>query len=320
MIVAAFSPFTDFFASYKGELAGLGAAASWALSSLLFSRVYAQAGAITLFKNSTSRVFLLLTLLLLSAWSSESAALAFFFEADLEAWLYLGASALAGLVLGDTCYFRSLQILGPRRTLVVSTLVPPIGALCGWFLLSETLPGAAWAGMALTLGGVIWVIGEKGGEDESGGHFPGTVRAGVLYGLLACAGQAIAAALAKLPMKDGLGALEATFLRMVAAVVFGLLGAGVAGKLPAWINKLRVRGTWLPLLPASFLGTYLGVWLCMYAYEHTRIGIATTMHSTSPIFILPLAFFVLRQRVSFRAILGGLIAVGGICLLFQGGG
>jgi len=44
------------------------------------------------------------------------------------------------------------------------------------------------------------------------------------------------------------------------------------------------------------------------------------MHSTSPIFVLPLAFFVLRQRVSFRAILGALIAVGGILLLFQGDG
>jgi len=311
---------TDFFTLHKGELAGLGAAASWALSSLLFSRVPAQAGAIALFKNSTSCVFLLLTLLLLSAWPGESTELAFFFETDLEAWLYLGGSALAGLVLGDACYFRSLQILGPRRTLVVSTLVPPIGALCGWFLLSEILPGPAWAGMALTLGGVIWVIGEKGGPDESGGHFPGTVRAGVMYGLLACLGQAIAAALAKFPMRDGLGALEATFLRMVAAVVFGLLGAGVAGRLRSWIQKLCVREAWLPLLPASFLGTYLGVWLCMYAYEHTKIGIATTMHSTSPIFVLPLAFFVLRQRVSFRAILGALVAVGGILLLFQGDG
>ena len=37
---------TDFFTLHKGELAGLGAAASWALSSLLFSRVPAQAGPI----------------------------------------------------------------------------------------------------------------------------------------------------------------------------------------------------------------------------------------------------------------------------------
>ena len=189
---------TDFFTLHKGELAGLGAAASWALSSLLFSRVPAQAGAIALFKNSTSCVFLLLTLLLLSAWPGESAGMAFFFETDLEAWLYLGGSALAGLVLGDACYFRSLQILGPRRTLAISTLTPPLGVLCGWILIGsvETLPMVAWGGMALTLVGVIWIIREKGGEQEAQGVFPGSVTAGTWYGLLGCAGQAAAAALA----------------------------------------------------------------------------------------------------------------------------
>ena len=148
----------EFFGPYKGELAGLAAAACWALTSLIFSRVPAPAGAIALFKNSVSCGFLLLTLLLLSG---EAAAFDFVYEADLATWLYLGGSALSGLVLGDTCYFRSLQILGPRRTLVVTTLVPPIGALCGWLLLSETLSWLAWGGIGLTVGGVIWVIRES---------------------------------------------------------------------------------------------------------------------------------------------------------------
>ena len=147
----------EFFGAYKGELAGLAAAACWALTSLIFSRVPAPAGAIALFKNSVSCGFLLLTLLLLSG---KAAAFDFVYEADLATWLYLGGSALSGLVLGDTCYFRSLQILGPRRALVVTTLVPPIGAFCGWILLSETLSWLAWAGIGLTVGGVIWVIRE----------------------------------------------------------------------------------------------------------------------------------------------------------------
>ena len=304
----------EFFGAYKGELAGLAAAACWALTSLIFSRVPAPAGAIALFKNSVSCGFLLLTLLLLSG---ESGAFDFVYEADLATWLYLGGSALSGLVLGDTCYFRSLQILGPRRALVVTTLVPPIGAFCGWILLSETLSWLAWAGIGLTIGGVIWVIREKSDQDESQGLFPASTAAGVRFGLIACAGQALAAALAKGPMKDGLGALEATLLRMALAVFIGALAAAAAGKLPSWTARIRARETWLPLIPASFFGTYLGVWLCMYAYEHTKIGVATTMHSTSPIFIIPLAFFALRQRTSARAVLGAAIAVAGIFLLFQ---
>lgn len=312
-------PLTEFFGTYKGELSGLGAAASWALTSLIFSRIPAPAGAITLFKNVASCLFLLLTLLAFSLGSTPSSALAFVFELDGATWFYLGLSALAGLVIGDTCYFRSLQILGPRRTLALSTLAPPAGALFGWLLLgaSEALPPIAWGGMALTLGGVIWIIREKGGEAEAQGLFPGSVITGVRYGILACIGQAAAAALAKIPMRAGLGSLEAAFIRMLVAIVLGVLIATVSRKLPGWIRQLRNRDTWLPLIPASFLGTYLGVWLCMIAYQHAKIGIATTMHSTSPIFVLPLAFFILKQRVSLRAVLGAVVAVGGIFLLFE---
>ena len=92
---------TEFFGAYKGELAGLAAAACWALTSLIFSRVPAPAGAIALFKNSVSCGFLLLTLLLLSG---EAAAFDFVYEADLATWLYLGGSALSGLVLGCLLY------------------------------------------------------------------------------------------------------------------------------------------------------------------------------------------------------------------------
>ena len=313
---------TELLGTYKGELAGLGAAASWAITSLIFNRVPAPAGAITLFKNVASCCFLLLTLLAFSLSPGETSPLAFLLELSPEAWACLGLSSLAGLVIGDTFYFRSLQILGPRRTLAISTLTPPLGVLCGWLLIGsvETLPMVAWGGMALTLVGVIWIIREKGGEQEVPGVFPGSATAGIWYGLLGCAGQAAAAALAKIPMNAGLSPLKATFARMVIAIALGIIIAAANRKLSGWVRHLKNRRSWLPLLPASFLGAFLGVWLCMIAYKHAKLGVAITMHSTSPIFVLPLAFFILRQRVSLRAIIGAIIAVAGIFLLFEKSG
>ena len=314
--------FTELLDAYKGELAGLAAAACWAITSLIFNRVPAAAGAITLFKNVASCCFLFLALLAFSLSPGSADPFAFLFELSPEAWACLGLSSLAGLVIGDTFYFRSLQILGPRRTLAISTLTPPLGVLCGWLLLGslETLPPLAWGGMALTLVGVIWIIREKGGEEEAQGVFPGSTRAGIWYGLLGCAGQAAAAGLAKIPMNAGLSPLKATFARMLIAIALGAAIAAANGKLSGWVGQLKDRRSWLPLLPASFLGTFLGVWLCMIAYQHAKLGIAITMHSTSPIFVLPLAFFILRQRVSLRAILGAIIAVAGIFLLFEKNG
>ena len=319
-MAGAFS-FTELLDTYKGELAGLAAAASWAITSLIFNRVPASAGAITLFKNAASCGFLLLALLAFSLSPGSAGTLAFLLELSPEAWAFLGLSSLTGLVLGDTCYFRSLQILGPRRTLAISTLTPPLGVLCGWLLLGavEALPLLAWAGMAMTLVGVIWIIREKGGEQEARGVFPGSTRAGIWYGLLGCAGQASAAAFSKIPMNEGLSPLKATFARMLIAIALGVAIAAAKGKLSGWVSQLRDRRSWLPLLPASFLGTFLGVWLCMIAYQHAKLGIAITMHSTSPIFVLPLAFFILKQRVSLRAIIGAIIAVAGIFLLFEKG-
>ncbi|MEO1337051.1 MAG: EamA family transporter, partial [Myxococcota bacterium] len=66
---------------------------------------------------------------------------------------------------------------------------------------------------------------------------------------------------------------------------------------------------------ATFLGTYLGIWLLMISLQLTLTGIAATLSSTSPIFILPIARFWMKEPVSPRAIIGATIAVAGIAIL-----
>ena len=70
------------------------------------------------------------------------------------------------------------------------------------------------------------------------------------------------------------------------------------------------------LVAATFIGTYLGLWLSMAGIRYTYTGIASTLSSTSPIFILPLAYFVENEDLTARSIIGACVAVVGVAVLF----
>ncbi|MFH0944886.1 MAG: DMT family transporter, partial [Planctomycetota bacterium] len=300
-----------------GDLFALSAAVCWAVGSLLFSRVRVSAAGINLFKNVLSGLLLLVLVLVMEG--SEAPLLL-----DLEAWGWLGLSSLAGLVIGDTCHFRSLQILGARRCVVLETLAPPLAGLCGWFFLAEVPSAWVWIGMAITLSGVVMVILERTSGAEAPGHFPGSTALGVLMGVSAALCQALGAAWSKkgiqrfegLDVSEHLCALDASCVRLLVAVMLGIVLGLYRGRLRGWTAQVRTPGTMRVLIPASITGTFLGVSLSMLAFQYTSLAEANTLGSTSPIFVLPLVIWFLKQRVSLVAFLGAVLAVVGVAILF----
>ena len=113
-----------------GAVAAAAAAFCWACSSVIYGRTRLNAWTINFAKNLFGLGFV--TLHLCVVW--------WFWRDDLmtfsaKAWGYLAISGIVGIAIGDTFYFRSLQILGPRRSLVVATTAPIFGALIGWWML-----------------------------------------------------------------------------------------------------------------------------------------------------------------------------------------
>lgn len=296
---------------YTGEIAALGTAFCWALGSLIFSRARVPAAALNLFKNVVATVLLLLTLWIVAHNRGTPT-----FQAGASAWGWLTLSGIVGIVIGDTFYFRSLQILGARRALVLTTLCPPMAALFAWYQIAEKPQLWALIGMFVTLSGVLVVIRERGTSGEGAGHYPGSTTAGVVFGLLGAASQAVGASWAKAGMQEETGALEATFIRLLTAAVIGFLYCVARGYLREWARHLFAAGVPARLIPAATVGSYLGIWLSLVAFKETTIANATTLTSLMPVFIIPLVWIFLRQRVSPRAILGALIAVIGVFLLF----
>ena len=69
------------------------------------------------------------------------------------------------------------------------------------------------------------------------------------------------------------------------------------------------------LFAAILLGTFVALWLQQIAVASVTPGIAQTLLSTAPLFMLGLNVFR-GQQVSFRAVLGTFVAMAGISLLF----
>lgn len=307
----------DFLLAIRGEVAALVAAFLWAVSTVVFARLGKQLSPLVL--NVAKGLVALCLIGLTLALGKIAAA-----GVDSLAIALLLASGIIGIGLGDTAYFASLNHLGARRALLMETLAPPLAALMALVGLGETLSPAAWVGIFLTVGGVSWVISER----VPGTSAPqGQVVQGVGFGLLAAIGQAAGAVLSRAALADtAVSPLWSTLLRLFGGllIMVSLLVwvqprlEGTQGSVGYQLGLLRTRAVLGGVAIAAFLGTYLGIWLQQTALKYASTGIAQSLTSTSPLFILPIAV-ALGDRVSLRAILGVLVALVGVWLLIGAG-
>ncbi len=293
------------------EIAGLLAAACWATGSYLFSRIDAPAGALNLGKNVFAGSLLALSLPFvgsgIAAWEGASS----------TDYTLLIISGLVGILVGDSAYFRSIQILGPRRALVLTTLTPPVSALIGWFWLAEVLQSGQLLGMTVTLIGVFVVIRDQSLASDRGKFREGRIVDGIILGVIAALCQSSGIALTKVVMQSSLGALEVSAVRICTAVIGGLAFAAASGQLKAWCAPLGDLKIAKKLLIASIIGTYFGIWLSHIAVDAVSLAVATTQMSMTPVFMVLIVAVVLRQRMALLAFGGVLLAVAGVALLMM---
>ncbi len=306
-----------------GELAAIGAASCWVVTALAFTEAGRRVGATVV---NVTRLWAALAILLVvhglffGSWWPEVPA---------SSWWYLGLSGVIGLALGDQFLFRALVDAGPRISTLMMTVAPALTAVIAWPVLDQPLGWLAMLGIVVTLGGIAWVVCERRTGD-AGREYPNPAR-GVFLGFLGGIGQAVGLILAKLGM-DGIDGQTidpwtATLVRMILGTLSAtLLMAALMGtrSMDRGTNESTAqRGlgvvSVLIVLGAIF-GPVLGVWLSLVSIDRVDAGIAATLMSLSPIFILPVARLVEGEHITARAVLGALIAVVGVGLLFLAGG
>jgi drug/metabolite transporter (DMT)-like permease len=294
-----------------GEWAALAAALIWTVSSLIWGKIHLSAAILNFAKNGIGSLFLGGHLLLLSLLFQQWPQVGGWASAG---WLAL--SSLVGIAIGDTFFFRSLQILGPRLALMMATTAPLFGAAIGWLCFGEWLSGTGWLGIGLTLIGVVIVVSDRRSREEAPGLFRGSVWAGVGCGLGGAVCQAVGGGLSKQAMQD-CGELEATALRTAFAFVLTFLYVRLRGEVASSWQLIRQPQNLGRIVPAAGLGTWLGIWLSQIAFNQSPLAIALTLMATSPLFAIPLVYFWLGHRVTHWAIVGSVVAIGGVYLVGQ---
>lgn len=288
-----------------GELAALAAAALWGLTSVFFFSVAARrigALRVNLFRLPLGWALLGLTLL-----ATRAAPVT-----DIASLAWLAASGTIGLAVGDLAYFAALRRIGPRLTVLLQSLAPLFATAIGGVALGEVPGPLAGAGIALTLGGVVWVVQERAEPAPSPGHHAG----GVVLGVVAALCQGLGLVLSKLGMAAGLGPWPASWLRMSFATAALWIGAAAAGRLRALALRPSLRAAWRQVVGGAVMGPFLGASLSLVAARLTEVGVAATLMATTPILVIPLVALTEGYRPTWRAVAGTALAVAGVALLF----
>ncbi len=295
-----------------GELAALGTAVCWTASSLSFAAAGRRMGSLSL-----NLVRLVLAFGFLSAYNFVRRGMLLPLDASAEAWTWLLVSGLVGFVFGDMCLFRAFLLIGPRVAMLIMSLAPPIAAVLGWFLLGERLSTLGMLGMVVTLVGVMVVVLERTGEATPTGADPKAQETGkgVLLALGGAAGQAVGLVLSKIGMKT-YDPFAATQIRIIA----GIVGFSFLFTFIGWWRRtaeaLRDRTGLQFAALGALAGPFVGVSLSLLSIQHTETGVAATIMSTTPVLVIPAVILLHKEHVSLRAVLGALVAVGGVALLW----
>lgn len=297
---------------FVGELAALGTSLCFSFGSILFTLVGRQVGSLVV-----NRIRLLVAILVVILLHTLTYGLPIPIHAGTERWFWLGLSGFIGLALGDAFLFQAFILIGPRLSMVMMSLAPVLGAVLAWLFLGEVLNLLQMMGIAVTLVGIILVIAERRVKSQTETGDNRRYLIGLLCGLGGACGQAGGLVLSKIGLADGFPALSGNLMRLLIATLVIWVFAIANRQLVSSYRTVRAYPrAMLLLVGGAVLGPVLGVWLSLVAVQNTNVGVASTLSSLTPIFLIPISFVVFRERATKQAVVGTVIAVVGTIVLF----
>lgn len=304
--------------TYFGELISIGVAFSWTATALLSELGSKRLGNLTL---NVLRMSLTLLFSVILIWYATGSPLPPIGSAEACGWMLL--SGIVGYVIGDFCLFQCYIIIGSRYGQLFMTLAPLAAALMAWITLGQQMSTMSVIAMLITLSGIgISVLG-RGERHRISLKLP---LNGVLLAVGAALCQGVGLVLSKIgmdhyntdSMPEWLIPFSANFIRCVA----GMTGFSLMLYLRDGFKPLREalhdhKGMTVATATTIF-GPFVGVGFSLMAVQHTSAGIASTLMALTPIIIILPSYWLFKQKITWRTVLGAVISVFGVSLFFLG--
>ncbi len=203
----------------------------------------------------------------------------------------------------------ALRNLGAHTIVVLLTLGQVLTVLLALVWLGERPNAGQCLGIALVLSGVATVMWVRLRGEQQSSKF-----AGVAWGLAAVVCMAVSVIIAKQALANA-DSMEAAFVRMLAGAI-GIFLFGQATRQMGTSLKFLLDMRFAAFFVFSvFVVTFGGFWLSLVAIEKTDVSVANTLNSTEPLFVLPIAAFVLKEIITVWVVVGSALAVLGIVLM-----
>ena len=304
---------------YIGELISIGVAFSWTATALLSAFGSKRLGNLTL---NLMRMVIALVFSAIMFWMTSGSPLPA--QASTEAYLWMLLSGVVGYVIGDFCLFQCYIIIGSKFGQLFMTLAPITAAIMAWITLGQEIRPQAMLAMLVTLTGIAISVLGRGDGHKLSLKLP---IAGVLFAIGAAVCQGVGLVLSKIGMNhyeaslttDMAGWLlpfHANFFRCIAGTIgFTLLMAWRDGFAPLRKGVRDRKGITVAVATTIF-GPFLGVGASLLAVQYTAAGIASTLMALTPIIIILPAWWLFKQPITAKSVLGALISVIGVSLFF----
>ena len=295
---------------YIAEWAALAAALCWSYGGLISTTPARILGSIRFNRLRLCIVALMLITVSVSTGGWRTL--------DAHSASILILSAMIGIFFGDTLLFATLRRLGPRRNAILFTANAPFTVIIGYFFLKEVLPLTTIIGCFLIMVGVLLAIffGNTSRQIHTFEEVHGSLYTGIIFGLLSALCQAVAVIIARPIMITGVDAVSASALRVgTAALALSIVCTLQPNRPGEETVPLTSKLIWQTGF-SGLIGMALGMTFLLFALAHGEAGLVSTLSATSPIFILPILWFVTRERPAFGAWIGASLAIAGMTCIF----
>ena len=290
-------------------LLALLAAFCWALASLISVDISRSLGGI-----GFNRIRLIMVSIMLISYASIDNTWS---SIEAEFLITIFISGFIGIFLGDTLLFLALQRIGPRRNNILFALAAPFTIILNILILNEKMNLLEFTGCLFVFIGVVVAItyGTKKNNQHRWEKIEGSIKIGIIFGILAALGQAIGIIMMKPILNAGADPIASAAIRTTISAI--LLSLTYFSKHQMIIDKSKYSlNIIFKTIVSGFLGMALGMSLLLIALQKADAGIIATLSSTSPIMILFLIWIITKKIPTIGAWIGTLFAIGGTALIF----
>jgi drug/metabolite transporter (DMT)-like permease len=238
--------------------------------------------------------------------------------------LFIILGALLGGPVGMTCYLMSIKYIGAAYSASITAIFPAVGAILAAIFLKEKMNGRVWAGIALSIFGVI-TLGYVPSQLEAGSNF----IVGIMFALGTVFAWGIEGVICAYGMKYGeVDSEHAMNIRQVTSALFyGIIiipfikGYGFVGEVFKAKATYQVFGAVdfslsVPLLIGitALFGTISYI---QYYRAISIIGAArsTALNITYGVWAIIFQAILFRTSISLQLIIGAIIVLIGSMLV-----